>query len=51
MQAKTSVSHYHEKRKLSWAPKQAAAAPPGKGPKLVVVNSKSPQADLKPGLY
>lgn len=51
MQAKSSVSHHHEKGKLSWVPRQAAAELAGKKPKLVVVNSKSPQTNLKPGLY
>ena len=51
MQAKSSVSHYHQKGKLSWVPPQAAAEISGKKPKLVVVNSKAPQTNLKPGLY
>jgi hypothetical protein len=51
MQAKSSVSDYRGSGKLSWVPRQAVAEAGGKKPKLVVVNSKSPQTNLKPGLY
>ncbi len=50
MQAKSSVSDYHECGKLSWVARQAAE-PKRKRPELEVVGTKSRQTQLKPGLY
>ena len=50
MQAKTSVSDYHESDKLSWVRRQ----PTGLGrkkPKMVILDSQSARTKLKPGLY
>ncbi len=50
MQAKTSVSDYHESGKLSWATRQAVPPRPKK-PELVVLSPDILQVKLKPGLY
>jgi hypothetical protein len=51
MQAKSSVSDYHGSGKLSWVPHRPAAESGRDKPKLMVVDSKSQTAKLKPGLY
>lgn len=50
MQAKTSVSDYHESGELSWVRRPAEGVVSQK-PKLVILDSKSRQTKLKPGLY
>jgi hypothetical protein len=49
MQAKSSVSDYRERGKLSWVARRVVAEP--KVPELKVVDSSSKKTQLKPGLY
>jgi len=51
MQAKSSVSDYRERGKLSWVARRVVAEPKGKVPELKVVDSSSKKTQLKPGLY